>query len=282
MFVLRRDDTVRFSRRAALAGGVLVLTGCASVLPDMPHDKLPLTSGALDHLAAIHSTPGSAMLIRLYKESSELELWKQTNDGTFALFRAYHVCKWSGKLGPKFSEGDYQAPEGFYTVTPGMMNPNSKLYLSFNTGFPNKYDRAYGRTGSNLMIHGDCRSVGCFAMTDDGIREIYAMARESFAGGNPSFQLQLFPYRMTSANIKSHADSPFTPFWENLKEGSDAFEASHVPPTWDVCGGRYVFNRVISADASLNPLAPCPDLGPGGNMPTNVPPQPAPRPAALA
>lgn len=277
-----KPAAAHISRRAFLAGGTLLLTGCASALPNVPRSQLPLSSGALDRLAALGSTPGAAMLIRLYKETSELEVWKEAKAGSFALFKTYHICKWSGKLGPKFVEGDYQAPEGFYTVTPGMLNPDSKLYLSFNTGFPNKYDRAYGRTGSNLMIHGDCRSVGCYAMTDNEIREIYALARESFAGGNASFQLQLFPFRMTASNLAAHADSPFAPFWQNLREGSDAFEAARVPPAWDVCGGRYVFNRVTVASAPLDPLAPCPDNASATSPAPDAAPRPAARPAALA
>ena len=125
----------------------------------------------------------SPILVRLFKEESELEVWKQDNTGRFELLKTYPICRWSGELGPKIKLGDRQAPEGFYTITPGQMNPNSNYYLAINTGFPNAYDRANGRTGEFLMIHGDCSSAGCYAMTDEQIAEIYALARESFFGG---------------------------------------------------------------------------------------------------
>src|SRR5437763_16934507 len=143
----------------------------------------------------------SPILVRLFKEESELEIWKQDNSGRFELLKSYPICRWSGELGPKVKEGDRQAPEGFYAITPGLMNPNSSYYLAINTGFPNPYDKANGRTGAFVMIHGDCASVGCYAMTDEQIAEIYALARETFAGGQKSFQIQAYPFRMTPNNV---------------------------------------------------------------------------------
>lgn len=246
-------------RRTLLAVPALAaLVSACSTFGGIPRDKLPLSGVALTNLRNLGSSPAARMLVRIYKESSELEVWKQAGAGRYRLFRTYRICKWSGSLGPKFAEGDGQAPEGFYTVTPGMMNPNSKLYLSFNTGFPNKYDRAYGRTGSNLMVHGDCRSVGCYAMTDDQIREIYGLARETFAAGNQSFQLEMYPFRMTEENLGRRTDSPFLSFWRNLKEGYDIFEKERRPATWDVCDGRYVFNVANPTSKPLEPLAACP------------------------
>ena len=101
-------------------------------------------------------TKESPILVRIFKEESELEVWKEDRTGRFALLRTYPICRWSGELGPKIKLGDRQAPEGFYTITPGLMNPNSNYYLAINTGFPNAYDRANDRTGQFLMIHGDC------------------------------------------------------------------------------------------------------------------------------
>ena len=251
------DHPIR--RRAFLAlPAVTLLVSACSTFSGIPRDKLPLTSSALKHLSEIGASTASPMLVRIFKESSELEVWRQSTSGNYQLFRTYRICKWSGTLGPKFAEGDGQAPEGFYPVTPGMMNPNSMLYLSFNTGFPNKYDRAFGRTGSNLMVHGDCRSVGCYAMTDEQIREIYGLARDAFAAGNPSFALEMYPFRMTKENLQKHADSPFLGFWQNLKEGYDLFEMQRRPASWDVCEGRYVFNVVVPSGQTLEPLAACP------------------------
>ena len=123
----------------------------------------------------------SPILVRLFKQEAELEVWKQDRSGRFALLKTYPICRWSGDLGPKVREGDRQAPEGFYTISPGQMNPQSAYYLSFNTGYPNAFDRALGRTGSQLMVHGDCSSRGCYAMTDEQIAEIYSLGRESFS-----------------------------------------------------------------------------------------------------
>src|SRR5262249_4123193 len=129
----------------------------------------------------------SPILVRIFKEEAELQVWKQDIAGRFQLLKTFPICRWSGDLGPKLYEGDRQAPEGFYTVTPELMNPNSNYYLAINTGFPNSFDKANGRDGSLLMIHGICWSVGCFAMTDEQISEIYGLARETFAGGRTSF-----------------------------------------------------------------------------------------------
>jgi murein L,D-transpeptidase YafK len=195
------------------------------------------------------------MLIRLFKEESILEVWKKKSNGTYRLLKSYEICTWSGNLGPKFKEGDRQAPEGFYTVTPGLMNPKSSFYLSFNTGFPNKFDRAHGRTGSDLMVHGDCSSRGCYAMTDEQIAEIYAIGRDSFRGGQRSFQLQLYPFRMTPKNFARHRNSEHLDFWKNIKIGYDAFEISKTLPSWDVCEGRYIFN---ASGGSLSAHGACP------------------------
>jgi murein L,D-transpeptidase YafK len=182
------------------------------------------------------------ILVRLYKKESELEIWKMAQDGQYALLKSYPICRWSGQLGPKQREGDRQAPEGFYTVTPGHMNPNSAYYLSFDTGYPNTFDRSHGRTGSQLMVHGNCSSRGCYAMTDEGIAEVYAIAREAFAGGQKGFQFQAYPFRMTAENLTKFRKDPNMTFWANLKEGSDHFEITKREPKVAVCGGRYAFN----------------------------------------
>jgi murein L,D-transpeptidase YafK len=246
---------MRLVRALTIILVALALAACSQF--DNRH-MVALSKPVLTRLAEIGSSPQEAMLIRIYKQSSELEVWKRTRTGAFVLFKTYAICTWSGDLGPKFREGDMQSPEGFYTVTPAQMNPKSSYWLSFNTGFPNKFDQAWGRTGTNLMVHGDCKSVGCYAVTDDQIKEIYALARESFSGGNRSFQLQLFPFRMTDANLASNAASPHAAFWANLKQGADIFEQTRQPPAWDVCEKRYVFNRNDPLAQPLDPLGACP------------------------
>jgi murein L,D-transpeptidase YafK len=236
---------------AMLAG---LLAGCSAL--GIAKDQQPLSARTTSVLAAMDTSPAAPMLVRVFKESSELEVWKPDTGGRYRLFKTYAICKWSGELGPKVKEGDYQSPEGFYRVTPGMMNPKSSYYLSFNTGFPNKLDRAYGRTGTNLMVHGDCKSVGCYAMTDEQMKEIYALARESFNGGNPSFKLELYPFRMTDENLARHASNPNIDFWRNLKQGYDALGANGRPAEVDVCEGKYVFNAKAAMPA--DPMGQCP------------------------
>jgi murein L,D-transpeptidase YafK len=215
----------------------------------------PLSKSMLVDLEAKHMSKESPILVRIFKEEAELEVWKQDNSGRFALLRTYPICRWSGELGPKIKQGDRQAPEGFYTISPGQMNPNSSYYLAINTGFPNAYDRANGRTGAFLMIHGDCASAGCYAMTDEQVAEIYALAREAFFGGQKSFQLEAFPFRMTPLNMARHRNSPHMAFWQMLKQGYDHFEVTHLEPKVDVCEKRYVFG---TESAQFSPTERCP------------------------
>lgn len=193
----------------------------------------------------------SPIVLRLFKEEAELEVWKQDTAGRFQILKTYPICRWSGDLGPKLYEGDRQAPEGFYTITPELMNPNSNFYLSINVGFPNSFDRANKRNGSFLMIHGDCWSSGCYAMTDEQISEIYSLARDSLSG-RPSFQVQAYPFRLTPANLARHRNSPNLAFWNMLKIGNDHFETTQLEPKVDVCNRRYVF------DAQPLPNSPAP------------------------
>ena len=203
----------------------------------------------------------SPILMRIFKEEAELEVWKQDTTGRFQMLKTYPICRWSGDLGPKLHEGDRQAPEGFYTVTPTLMNPNSNYYLAINTGFPNSFDKANNRAGSLLMIHGDCSSSGCYAMTDEQISEIYALARDSLLG-RPSFQVQAYPFRLTPANLARHRTHPQLAFWKMLKIGNDHFETTHLEPKVDVCDRRYVFDAQAAPNSptplAFNPTGKCP------------------------
>lgn len=183
---------------------------------------------------------GQPIFIRIYKESSELEVWLQNSD-RYSLFKTYEICNFSGQLGPKLKEGDLQSPEGFYYVTPDSLNPNSRYHLSFNLGFPNVYDRNHKRTGSYLMVHGNCVSIGCYAMTDRGIEEIYLMAEAALAGSQKFFRVQAFPFRMTPENMARHKASKWIDFWKNMKDGADYFDRNKTPPNVTVVGGRYSF-----------------------------------------
>jgi murein L,D-transpeptidase YafK len=186
--------------------------------------------------------PGVPVYLRIYKLESEIEVWVQ-KDGRFERFATYPICMWSGRLGPKLKEGDRQAPEGFYTVDKDALNPNSRMHLSFNLGFPNVYDRAHGRTGSFLMVHGGCASIGCYAVTDGVVDEIWAFVTGALDNGQARIPVHAFPFRMTERNLRLRSGDAWSGFWADLKAGHDLFEKSGVPPKVSVCEGRYVFEE---------------------------------------
>jgi murein L,D-transpeptidase YafK len=243
---------------AAVAMACMVAS-CASQIDIAPHLR-PLPADTMMLLGKKGMDAQAPIFVRIFKEESELEVWKQRDDGRYYHFKTYPICNWSGELGPKFKHGDRQAPEGFYTVSREQMNPDSKFHLAMNLGYPNSYDRAHRRTGEFLMIHGKCKSAGCYAMTDALMEEIYAMARESFVGGHDSFQVHAFPFRMSAENMARHARHEAYPFWKIMKEGYDYFEISRQLPTVAVCNRRYVVNVAMrGGDPSrLDPEGACP------------------------
>ena len=220
---------------------------------DVPKHEAPIPAAMLALMAARDTSAAAPVLIRSYKKEAELEIWKKARSGRYVLVKTFPICRWSGQLGPKAKQGDRQTPEGFYSVAPKQMNPNSAYYLSFDVGFPNAYDKAHGASGSYLMVHGTCSSAGCYAMTDKAVGEIYAIAREAFAGGQRAFQFQAYPFRMTAQNMAKHRSDPHIAFWRQLKEGSDRFEATGEEPAVSVAGGRYVFGP--SKDPAREALA---------------------------
>ncbi|MFS8035370.1 hypothetical protein ACI7BZ_00140 [Xanthobacter sp. AM11] len=247
------------ARMVALAATTaLALAACNQTDEVARKANKPLSPQMVSLLGQKEMAPSSPMLVRIFKEESELEVWKVASDGSFALLKTYPICRWSGELGPKVRMGDRQAPEGFYAITPGQMNPNSSYYLSFNLGFPNAYDKAYGRTGEFLMVHGDCSSAGCYAMTDEQISEIFSLARESFAGGQRSFQVQAYPFRMTPKNLAKHRNNPNMAFWRNLKQGYDHFEVTRQEPKVNVCNRGYVFDAEPAPGRSFDAAQFCP------------------------
>ena len=183
---------------------------------------------------------GSDVFVRIYKQEAELEVWMR-NGEKFKFLHSYSICKHSGFLGPKLKEGDRQAPEGFYAVTQKQLNPGSRHYRAFNLGFPNEYDRVHGRTGSALMVHGGCTSIGCYAMTDLGVGEIYRLVEKALNNGQKKVPVHVFPFRMTEANMTKAPTGKWMPFWENIKVGHDLFEKTGVPPKVGVCSKRYAF-----------------------------------------
>ena len=250
-----------FVRIAAVAAVAGCLAGCendtgvgnARAIRPIPADTLAL----MEQKGTNKSAP---VLIRTYKKEAEFEMWKMKPDGRYVLLKTFPMCRWSGQLGPKTREGDRQVPEGFYNITPGQMNPDSHYYLSFNVGYPNAFDRAYGRGGGSIMVHGACSSMGCFSMTDQQIAEIYAIAREGFSGGQRSIQMQSLPFRMTAENLAKHRLDPNIGFWKQLKQGADHFEVAKQEPKVGVCNKRYVFNAQTGSGQQLDANGVCPPL----------------------
>ena len=257
---MQRDHPARaarsVSRAAAFAAavtGLLVVGGCVSMSESTYKDLFPAYSD-------VKVRPAGSILVRIFKEESELEVWTLGADGRYALQKTHPLCRWSGKLGPKKTAGDRQAPEGFYRVAQAQMNPNSRYHRSFNLNYPNPLERSLGYKGDSLMVHGACSSAGCFAMTDAGVGEVYAEAEKAFALGQGDFQVQAFPFRMTAEQMARHRADPNIAFWRNLKQGYDIFEVTRREPDVAACGGRYVFDSRRRDGQPIEPAAACPPL----------------------
>jgi murein L,D-transpeptidase YafK len=233
---------------ALLLGSALTARAEMSILPDI----IPTSDRSLAtweqraprlerELEAAGLLLGAPIFIRIFKASHELEMWIENTQG-FQLFRTYRICEMSGELGPKLAEGDHQAPEGFYTVDADWLNPDSNFHLSFNIGFPNEFDRAHGRTGSLIMVHGGCASVGCFAMTDWRMEEIYILAEAALRSSQRQFDVHIFPFRMDEETLTRKRGSRWYSFWRNLQQGHDAFYQLGRPPVVSVVDGRYQFD----------------------------------------
>lgn len=252
-------DLVGSGKRFAglLLAAAALLAGCGSAPELIPADQ-PLPKETLDLIGKKGMQPGLPIFVRIFKEESELEVWKAREDGRFYHFKTYPICNWSGELGPKLKKGDKQAPEGFYAVGPKQMKPDSSFHVAFNLGFPNAYDRAHDRTGEYLMIHGKCKSAGCYAMTDALAEEIYALARESFKNGQTAFAVHAFPFRMTNEKLARFKGQKNYAFWSMIKQGYDFFETYRVPPTIAVCERKYVVGVTLPATGRIDPDGPCP------------------------
>lgn len=198
-------------------------------------------------LAAAGFKWGAPIFIRVFKQSFELEVWLKRGD-RFERFATYPICYFSGNFGPKLRTGDWQSPEGIYQVEARQLNPNSRWHKAFNLGFPNAYDRAHGRTGSYLMVHGGCSSVGCYAITNPAIDDVYRLANAALAGGQRRFQVQAMPFRLTAEALAQRASNRDAAFWAELKPIAEAFDATGVPPDVVVCGGHYVLRATPHAN----------------------------------
>jgi murein L,D-transpeptidase YafK len=232
--------------RILILFAALSMSGCAGYKSidstDSRRGLAPQSTALISESRAIGADADSPVLIRIFKESKELELWRKARNGKYALVHTYPICAYSGTLGPKVAQGDYQAPEGFYSITPGQMNYNSIRYLAANTGYPNQFDKAHSRTGSSVMIHGGCDSAGCYAIQDAPMQDLFAAMRDAFKGGQRSIQLQIYPYRMSTVNMLMHSVPKHKDFWSQLKIGYDKFESMHRELNVKVVNKRYVIN----------------------------------------
>lgn len=241
--IVELDDVApdRIERQRAFARGTL------------PGPEAPDAGTFDDRLAAQGLIEGAPILIRIFKAESELELWMRKGNA-FVLKGTYPICHWTGSLGPKRREGDKQSPEGFYTVGAPQMRHRGRWNQAFNLGFPNLYDKRLHRTGSYILVHAGCSSTGCYAMTEPAQREIHRLASAALRRGQKRFQVHIFPFRMTEANLARHADSPWVGFWRDLKAGYDAFEETRLPPHLSVCGHRYVVTAADGRERTDEPL----------------------------
>jgi murein L,D-transpeptidase YafK len=198
---------------------------------------------------------GAPAFIRIFKADSSLEMW-MLKRGRFELFRRYPICKWSGDVGPKLAEGDKQSPEGVYFITGGDLIVNRRWHRAMNISFPNQRDKALGLTGSSILIHGKCSSVGCFALTDQYVEDVYEVVQAALEQGQPRVPVHIFPFALTRDKLASEADDEWLDFWKELKRGHDIFMRDRLPPRTFVCGGQYAFqsrrNRVVSMEG--NPI----------------------------
>ena len=185
-------------------------------------------------------TLGAPAFVRIYKEPATLEVFVRGEQGAYVLFKRYPICTFSGALGPKLREGDGQAPEGIYLVRARQMNPASSFHLSFNLGYPNAFDRAHGRTGSALMVHGNCVSIGCYAMGDAAIEEIWTVLAAALRNGQAAVPVHAYPFPLTPQALAARANDPNAAFWSDLTPIWASFETTKRPPSVTVRGGRYV------------------------------------------
>jgi murein L,D-transpeptidase YafK len=225
---------------ALLAVGAAAPWWWQRLRPDRGDEALERVGPALDaRLRAAGSSLGAPAFIRVFKQPPSLELWVQASDA-FVLFQRYPICRFSGGLGPKTTAGDLQAPEGLYSVGLDQLNPRSRFHLSLNLGYPNAFEAARGWTGDALMIHGDCVSIGCYAMGDAAISEIYTVVREALRNGQSAVSVQALPFRLDEENLGKHARSPFEAHWRALADAYQAFESTRVPPRVEVTPRAYV------------------------------------------
>jgi len=226
----------------------ILVTSLINLRNEIPDSKLAkaervkLWPKLKKELLAQRLKPNSNLYLRIFKHENELEIWSKSGK-KYSFFKTYNICYFSGGLGTKTNSGDKRSPEGFYTIYPNQLAPVSKYYLAINIGYPNKLERLKGYTGDAVMIHGHCVSIGCYAMTDDGIAEIFTLVYMAFKNGQEKINLDIFPFRMSDEEMEKHIYSPYMNFWETLKPGYDLFNKKLVPTDPDIDNNNYVFKN---------------------------------------
>jgi len=228
--------------------GLLVAVSLFNPQNNLPDSKLakdvrvklwPVLKGELGEKGF---KPNSPIYVRIFKEEGDLEIWVKSGR-QYQFFKSYNICYFSGGLGTKTSSGDGKSPEGFYTVTPPQLNPASTYHLAINIGYPNKLEQLRGYTGDQIMVHGNCASIGCYAMTDPGIEEIYTLVYKAFESGQQQIRFDIFPFRMDREHLKKYAASSYLPFWKSMKPGFDLFEKNHIPAAAGIKDQAYFFQH---------------------------------------
>jgi murein L,D-transpeptidase YafK len=183
---------------------------------------------------------GSPVFIRVYKQTSEMELWVQQGP-RYVHFKTYGICRWSGFLGPKFYEGDRQSPEGLYRITTSDLIVNRRWDRAMNINFPNSFDSMNGRGGSGILIHGGCGSIGCFAVQNESVEDVYGAVRAALKGGQAYVPVLALPFRFTSLAPEKEDTLQMSEFWADLRRADLLFERDKIPPAAWICDGRYLF-----------------------------------------
>ena len=227
----------------SLIAAILTPTWAAADVPETRRSSAAIerVQSVLENdLNARNLEIGAPIFIQITKIPAELNVYVENQSGTFDHFRTYEICAYSGGLGPKKRQGDGKSPEGFYRVRAQQMNPASSYHLSFNLGYPNRFDRSKGYTGDFLMVHGRCVSIGCYAMTDPAMDEIWTLMAAAFERGQREIDVHIFPYRMNWPMRAALPQHPDRDFWQTLAPAWQAFAKDKIPPDITVADGQYI------------------------------------------
>jgi murein L,D-transpeptidase YafK len=221
----------------------VVLLSCVAHAEDRVAAARKSKAPAIDQLfkAAGVAYPPGEIYLRAFKVERQLELWAGARGKPLSLVKTYAICAESGTLGPKREEGDGQIPEGFYEVS--RFQPMSSFHLALGVDYPNAADRilgTHGKLGGDIMIHGNCVTVGCIPLQDDPIEEVYLIALDARSNGQKHIPVHIFPGRLDdkvgfpALMERVGADSPLLTFWRTLQPAYLTFEQIHRPTRFQV------------------------------------------------